>query len=326
LKKKLKNKKMAINKILLIIICLVKIQIVFSQYYIPPKRDTVSLEWYNNSVKILNREKHNLETGEYKTRRDTCMHYYQIGITYANLHEPSDSIFFFLNKALLLDSFRVCRALLFRDSLVSANKRARPIFEVDSNAFKIYKYKCEICIELELKRRDVQREQALNDTSVNKDLVLLLKNMLRNDQLYRNEMNKHSRKKVIDSLWVLQNKVDSLNERLLDSLFIKYGYPDKKLITQYYQLNAGIILLHMSNSFQRKHLSLIINAYHSETVDASTLMMVLDKIYGYETGKQLFGTQSYNDGRNNMFHSKEDAINILKSLSLEQLKNELRTE
>lgn len=53
-----------------------------------------------------------------------------------------------------------------------------------------------------------------------------LKQMLKNDQKYRNEINNGNLSKPeIDSLWVLQNREDSLNRFKFKQIVDKYGYP-----------------------------------------------------------------------------------------------------
>lgn len=53
-----------------------------------------------------------------------------------------------------------------------------------------------------------------------------LKQMLKNDQKYRNEINNGNLSKLeIDSLWVLQDREDSLNRFKFKQIVDKYGYP-----------------------------------------------------------------------------------------------------
>jgi hypothetical protein len=294
--------------------------------YLPQKRANVSLKTYEENIYFIQRDQRNLSIGEIKTKRDTCVMYYQIGISYADLYEPNDSVFAYIDKAISMDSFRICRLLLFRDSLVSINNKARPIFNVDSVKFKDYKNKCQLCINKEINNRLAIKDLALKDKDVDIELVKLLKSMAYEDQIYRIQITKNREKKKIDSLWQLQIANDNRNQFLLDSIFQKYGYPTKKLVTEFYHSNAIIILLHMPSYFQKKHLNMLILSYKSGNAGVIDIMMLLDKIFIEDNGKQLFGTQSYTDGRKTKFFSIEDGNRILNQLDLSELILKLRTE
>jgi hypothetical protein len=294
--------------------------------YLPHKRDNVSSETYKNNIDVLQRDQRNLSIGEIKTKRDTCVMYYQIGISYADLYEPNDSVFAYIDKAMSMDSYRICKLLLFRDSLVNVNKKARPIFSVDSIKFGDYKNKCQLCIDKEMNNRLAKINLALKEKDVNVELVNLLKSMAYEDQLYRIEISKHTEQQKIDSLWQLQRAIDKRNQFLLDSIFQKYGYPTKKLVTEFYQSNAIIILLHTPSYFQKKHLNMLILSYKSGNAGAIDIMMLLDKICIEDNSKQLFGTQSYTDGRKTKFFSIEDGNSILNQLGLNELVPKLRKE
>ena len=310
----------------LLLLLILSFDIYAQNTYLPPYRSNVRKDLYEGGIKTLIKGRKDFASGEFKTLRDTTMYYYQTGITYANSYEPNDSIFYYIDKAILLDSFVVCRALIFRDSLVTANRMARPIFEVDSVKFKDYKEKCQVCVHAELERRAISKKKILLDTTINKELIGLLAEMFKKDQLYRVAIGKTSNKKAIDSLWNLQNIIDNKNQLLLDSIFKKVGYPGKKLVTEYYQSNAAMMLLHAPAVFQRKHLNLMVVSYKTEILDALSLMMLLDKIYIEETDKQLFGTQSYLDGRKSVYYTQEEGTYILKQLGIEELSKKLKTE
>ncbi len=296
--------------------------------YIPPKRESVPQTRYDTYTKIL-RDNYGKEKtyerfeGMFTTRIPYHNYYWSTALSYNNLGEPADSVFYYFEKALTLDSMRTCSIFEFYHERLVPEKKLMDWKILDSVRYNKFKPVCDKCLLEFRSKLAKEREETEKDSTLNHPLIAEIKQMFFDDQVYRKQMNGVENKENLAILWALQTQNDLKNETKLAAIFDKYGYPTKKMVSKHHCLTAAIILLHTPSSFQRQYLPIMITAFKNKDVSVIDITMLLDKIWCGEEKKQLFGTQSSSTDKGIPKLDKKLSIKILNDLNLGELINEL---
>lgn len=113
-------------------------------------------------------------------------------------------------------------------------------------------------------------------------MIVLIEKMKEDDQMYR---------ALSTGNMDIQKRLDNKNQKILDSLFLSYGYPGRSKVGSLYATYVAFIYLHMDLSFQEKWLPLMIDSYKKEEIDRGYIMYIIDRIHTSKHDKQFFGTQ-----------------------------------
>ena len=90
-----------------------------------------------------------------------------------------------------------------------------------------------------------------------------------------------------------QKLLDYKNQEYLNKIFLKIGFPDDSILPINYRNIIGKIYVHCPDlEFINKWLPHFENAYANHMIGSSIFMIIIDKVYWRNHGKQIFGTQS----------------------------------
>ena len=138
---------------------------------------------------------------------------------------------------------------------------------------------------------------------LDKSLVTLINNVEISDQKYRNEDTKRKE----------QKELDSLNQNIIDSLFIEHKqYIGKTLVGEKFQNVMWQVIQHSNVSYMEKYLPVILKAVNNKEIKQGSLKYLLDRIATEKTGVQYFGSQE-----NVPFADKKVIDNIKKEYKIE---------
>ncbi len=132
----------------------------------------------------------------------------------------------------------------------------------------------------------------------------------RTDQLYRREMRSVSEEfgwdsPQMDSLWALQNPIDSANLSRICEIMDEHGYPGKSLVGPSYQGTAFLVIQHSDIDHQQKYLPLIKEAADKGEVRWSSVALLIDRV-NLGIGKpQIYGSQIGTDKETNTYYVLE---------------------
>ena len=142
---------------------------------------------------------------------------------------------------------------------------------------------------------------------------IIMKKMIKDDQKYRAKIDPHQKN---DSLWKLQNNLDSINKNEFISIIHKYGYPSAK------RINSGdyslVIILHFTNPEDFNQFSPI---FYSELKKGN--MPPIEYAYWYDRCQKNKGLPIYfGQYTNEKFYGEQQNIYNIhrKEMGLEPLK------
>lgn len=142
--------------------------------------------------------------------------------------------------------------------------------------------------------------QYAKEAGVDLDLMAEFEIIQYEDQRYRREMNGVEEKygwesPQIDSLWVLQNKADSLNTLRITEIIDERGYPGKSMVGDGYASTAFLVIQHADLAIQEKYLSTITKAADDGEVRWSSVALLVDRINMRNGKPQIYGSQVNRD-------------------------------
>lgn len=133
------------------------------------------------------------------------------------------------------------------------------------------------------------------------DLKLMeeLAEIRRTDQEHRMKMRDVSEKygwqsPQMDSLWTLQNAVDSVNQSRIIEIIDEYGYPGQSLVGGE-SSTAFLVIQHADLDIQEKYLPIITDAADAGEVAWSSVALLVDRVKMRQGGKQIYGSQVLRD-------------------------------
>lgn len=269
------------------------------------------LKWHrvaNNRIsELIEKSTNNL----IQSQSDSISFYHNMGANLANLGYCKDTVFYYFDKAIGLDPYEGCKYFLAHEEIMPNSKNGMYLKKVSELKYLTIYRKCKNYIE---KVDNNEILELKSDTSLNQELIISLEEMMENDQKYR-----------IAADYYKQLHLDSINQILLDSILINYGYPGASLVGDFFSEYASIILLHCDISFQKKALKYQVSALKQSELAKFNLYYALDRIHHFEKGCQLFGTQSTQDETGNLnkvpFCSQEEKRKVLILHGLEKQLN-----
>src|SRR5690606_22605229 len=118
--------------------------------------------------------------------------------------------------------------------------------------------------------------------NLDKYLVTLINIVKTNDQKYRTDETKQ----------IVQKKLDSLNQMVIDSLFSKHRqYIGRTFVGEKFQNVMWQVIQHSNLNYMEKYLPVIKKAVEKQEINQGSLKYLLDRIASKKTGTQYFGSQ-----------------------------------
>ncbi len=143
-------------------------------------------------------------------------------------------------------------------------------------------------------------------SSINLQLKKELAEMYFSDQSYRNinsatpkdSLILIAQKLNVDPVYFVNNYIswgsqnDAKNEKRIEEIIEKYGYPGKKLVGTPENETAWLIIQHSSPKMIEKYLPLIREANRNGDVDMQALALMEDRNLMYQGKEQIYGSQA----------------------------------
>lgn len=279
----------------------------FSNLHTTPER------WHERSLSMLRSINYEFDKKQKKKKSDSVVYFKNIASLYANLGESSDTVFYYVDKALLLDRKFGCQLLLSDEKIMKESKNGMYLGNLDSMKYLVRKIKCENF----MKTLPISNIETIK-SNPNYDQIMISKidRMIESDQRYRflNNVEK-------------QQIYDNYNRILLDSIFTYYGYPGISKVSDLYSTYVATIFLHMGEEFIEKWIQLLIKTFKSGELDKGSIMLALDRLHMLKYEKQLFGTQRLSKNGEMIEVPKyniKEQMEILRKFDLNELFNEVR--
>lgn len=113
-----------------------------------------------------------------------------------------------------------------------------------------------------------------------------------------------------DSLWQLQNRIDSTNLIRIEYIIKKYGYPGKYLVGE--PENTAVFFILQHSNLIDKYLPIIRDAAIKDELPYRLYAMMLDRYLVNQGKKQIYGTQATMINGKFVLSPIEDISNINK--------------
>lgn len=207
----------------------------------------------------------------------------------------------YISSAFMLD-----KKINFKDSILKSiqNYGSNPrYFKYDSILNLAY-------LHSKISKKESLESNEIYLSKLNFSLRDTIKKMCAIDQDVRNKYTSYNNE--------IKN-IDSINQIKLKSIFIKYGYPEEKLIGEYYvdstNVNLGAILLHTNKDFRLNFLlPKILESVKMGKAYPQMYTESMDRyLYDYQNKKELYG--SYTGKKKNLLYPKK-IDSIRKSVGL----------
>jgi hypothetical protein len=244
--------------------------------YYPDKPGHVSVDDYNAGKTIL-REAHS----QMQKAKDgiVSIDYWNYAVAYSRMGQPADSIYYFLSKSNSTNKKDFCELL---------NKAYIPHFNGLENTpfYKLLGYRFESLVTECMQCKELSSNEVINiDEYARKGnydnvIVIELIEINKRDQMYRLPYD-------VD----LQTPLDYENQKRIEAIISKYGYPGRSLVGEKYESVAWAVIQHSDLVFQEKYLPTIHQAVINNELHETPLKMLLDRIYTIKNGVQIFGSQ-----------------------------------
>lgn len=255
----------------LIIICLIAIsgnQVIAQVKFIISTADSAMLE-YNYELAIHHFKK---KLADINTLDSFTVHYnsYRMACAYRKIGQP-DSMFKYLSQA--VDYRKNPEILTDCDYYPFLND---PRWEKIYNVLSEHYFK--------------------TNPDFDQNLCRILWKMSMRDQLFYSEIKRIEKKegiksKAVDSLFSIKRAINEENQKTLDSILVKSGFP--RLTKVGYQASHGAFLIvqHAALDYQTKLFDTLIDLAKVNEIDKQSFCMYLDRVYIDNNKPQLYGTQ-----------------------------------
>lgn len=139
-------------------------------------------------------------------------------------------------------------------------------------------------------------DEAALASGVNLSLMEEFKIMRIEDQKYRKQMravsDEHGWDSLqMDSLWALQNPIDSFNTARICQIMDDMGYPGKSIVGPAEASTAFLIIQHSEIETQEKYLDLITKAADNGEVKWRSVALLVDRVNLGQGKPQIYGSQ-----------------------------------
>ena len=143
-------------------------------------------------------------------------------------------------------------------------------------------------------------EAGAKEAGINLVLMEELKEIGRTDQVHRRAMRGVSDKygwdsPQMDSLWVLQNEIDSLNQIRIVEIIDEYGYPGSTMVGPSAGSTAFMVIQHSNQEMQEKYLPLLKEQADKNEIRWSSVALMIDRVLLGKGEKQIYGSQVHTD-------------------------------
>jgi len=155
-------------------------------------------------------------------------------------------------------------------------------------------------------------DHALDTSGVNRALMEEFEMIGETDQRYRREMRPISEKygwdsPQMDSMWALQNPIDSANTLRICAIIDSCGYPGKSVVGPGQASTAFMVIQHADLEVQEKYLDVITGAADRAEVRWSSVALLVDRINMRNGTPQIYGSQINTDKETNEYYFAEIA-------------------
>ena len=127
----------------------------------------------------------------------------------------------------------------------------------------------------------------IENSNINEELKTEFLKRKETDQMYRGMFTRN------DSLWKIQKEYDRNNQRFLDSIINKYGWPGFSLIGKEGTTAAFLLAQHADSDleFQEKCLKLMKKSFLKKDINRQNFAYLMDRVLLKKYEFQLFGSQ-----------------------------------
>lgn len=123
-----------------------------------------------------------------------------------------------------------------------------------------------------------------------------LERMHESDQKLRGELEEVEKKhgyesKQVQELWERQNKIDAANQRRVEEIFAKHGWPSPAKVGETASSAAFLIVQHAPLEYQEKYFPLLAKAVERGELRKSSFALLEDRILMRKGKPQIYGSQ-----------------------------------
>lgn len=255
--------------------------------YIPEKNDH-NAEKYDYYVDLL---KGSFTEGHY------WYGFHNTYIAYYHLKAPVDTVFEYINKAIVYDPIIECD-MLFSSKFNFAKIAGRGYFP---DKLKALKYVCDSIY-----------------ASLDSTLIDILTIMHENDQKYRADSKYAPWIAGNEKYWEEQAILDDTNQRLIEKIIARHGYPGRRKVGMNHEEIAFMVIQHGDLKLQEKYVGLIKQAVDKGQLSRKYYPLLIDRIRMRQDLPQVYGTQL-------VHNKKNDRLELYEMESLENI-DELRAK
>ncbi len=143
-------------------------------------------------------------------------------------------------------------------------------------------------------------DHCLDTSGINKSLYYEFQLIGESDQKYRRDMRGVSEKfgwksPQMDSLWALQNPIDSANTVRICEVIDSCGYPGQSIVGPGEASTAFLVIQHADLEIQEKYLDIITAAADQGEVRWSSVALLVDRVHMRNKRPQIYGSQVSTD-------------------------------
>lgn len=260
--------------------------------WIPPKPQGLSQELYNDSETAMKIAAKQLSDPELPFI-DQKINRFNLFYSYAKLEAPLDTVAKYMNLVFLYHPDFVCEYLFTNQYSATEATFARDfVRRYDSTLYQNTRLRCADLFE-----------------SYDSVLIRQLDTIRIADQEIREKLEAQGnpqfggRHAAANALWRQQLQRDSLNQRKMEKILFRYGYPGRQLVGSEHAGVLFSVLQHAPLALQEKYLYLIRAAAEKDQLDQQSAAYLTDRIRMNKGLKQKYGTQL-------VFNPKKEALEL----------------
>jgi len=148
------------------------------------------------------------------------------------------------------------------------------------------------------------QNEIIQETNLNKDLVLILDSIYQEDQKYREEIQEIETKygwnsKEVQDFWKIIAVKDSINLIKVEKIITENGWLGSDIIGEKGNKTLFLVIQHADTKAQLKYLPLLREAVKNGNAKAEHLALLEDRILLSQGKKQIYGSQLMSDPKSN---------------------------
>ena len=241
--------------------------------YQPIQREGVSDKDFNRGIFYLEQT---VKATEGKPENLHAVDYWNITMAFLKLKEPKGHIALSFQMAAENDPNSLCQVLeAYGEKSLSVLSRYIP---EEANQFHSG------CKEILAQKEVFDPVAYAQENQLDLQLVQIMDNIRKSDQLYRNEA-------VVD--WSKQTPIDQRNMEIIDSLYqVHRSYIGKELVGDQLASTMWAVVQHSTIEKMEAYLPIIHRGVKAGDLHSTPLKMLIDRVYATKHGYQFFGSQS----------------------------------